>query len=257
MSKTYAKSTIEARDFTTSLAYNNEASGILAEFNGNLSQDQLPYEVLEKENFVANSRISVDSQPDGLASNGIGIIMPTQAIYKAASALTTFTWDRLAPSGSGPVAVLGPPLAAYTSTTSAWTSGINSLSDDIALGTFLRFTTKEGVIRGTATVDVEYFFVSSEATGFTGNFGAGWRWQIYVFINDEMVSTTGPQPAGRRRTVQLPFTIPVSSNDAVAIDVRWSATFDGAGLTPSQIVQVDQATIRFFNCQLFARNQYR
>ena len=146
MSKTYAKSTIQERDFTDALIYNKEASGVLAEFNGNLSQDQLPYEVLEKENFVANSRISVDSQPDGSASNGIGIIMPTQAIYKAASALTTFTWDRLLPSGSGPVSVLGPPIAAYTSTTSSWTSGINSLSDDIALGTFLRFTSRKALL---------------------------------------------------------------------------------------------------------------
>jgi len=69
-----------------------------------------------------------------------------------------------------------------------------------------------------------------------------------------MVATTGPQPAGRRRTVQLPFAIPVSAQDAINIDVRWSGTFDGAGVTPADIVRVEDAKINFFNCQLWARN---
>lgn len=257
MSKTYSKRYFEARNYTNSEGYNDEASNVLAEFNGKLSAEQLPYETIEKENFVSNSRISVDSQPDGSAQAGIGIVMPTQAIYKVASELDTFTWDRLSPSGSGPVSVLGPPLASFTSTASSWTSGINSLSQNISQGSFLRFVSKEGMLRGTATVDIEYFFVSSSGTGFSGNYGAGWRWQLYVFVNDEMVATTGPQPAGRRRTAQLPFSIPVASQDAINVDVRWSATFDGAGLSAADIKTVQEATIRFYNCQLWCRNQYR
>ena len=72
-----------------------------------------------------------------------------------------------------------------------------------------------------------------------------------------MIATTGPQPAGRRRTVSLPFALPVSSTDAVEIDVRWSATFDGSGLSPAGIIAVDEATIRFYNAQVWVRNQYR
>lgn len=256
MPKTYTTKTFDPKDFTDSETFNNESSNILSNFNGVLDASQLPYETMERENFVANSRVTVDSSPDGSQTSGIGIIMSTQAIYKAASDLDTFTWDRLAPSGSGPVSVLGPPIDSYTSNAGSWATGINSFNGT-PTGTFLRFNTKEGMIRGSAQLDVEYFFVSSSVTGFTGNFGAGWRWQIYVFANDQMIATTGPQPAGRRRTVSLPFALPVSSTDAVEIDVRWSATFDGSGLSPSGIIAVDEATIRFYNAQVWVRNQYR
>jgi hypothetical protein len=257
MPKTYTTQTFEAKDFTNAEDFDLESSNVISVFNGVLDAQQLPYETMEKENFVANSRIAVDSRPDGSAQDGIGIIMSTQSIYKVFSTLNTFTWNRLAPSGAGPVAVLGPPLAAYLSNNSSWATGINSLSEGITKGTFLRFVSKEGMVRGNAQVDVEYFFVSTSATGFTGNFGAGWRWQLYVFINDVMVSTTGPQPAGRRRTVNLPFSIPVASNESINVDIRWSATFDGAGNSPTEIVQVQEATIRFYNSQLWCRNQYR
>ena len=256
MPKTYTTKPFDAKDFTDSEAFNSESSNILSTFNGVLDAAQLPYETMERENFVANSRITVDSKPDGSQTSGIGIIMSTQAIYKAASDLDTFTWNRLAPSGSGPVSVLGPPIDFYTSNAGSWATGINSFNGT-PTGTFLRFVTKEGMIRGAAQLDVEYFFVSSQAVGFTGNFGAGWRWQIYVFANDQMIATTGPQPAGRRRTISLPFALPVSSTDAIEIDVRWSATFDGSGLSPAGIKEVDEATIRFYNGQLWVRNQYR
>ena len=254
MAKTYTKRSFEARNYTNNEAYNDEANNALAEFNGALAADQLPYETLERENFVDNDRISVDSKPDGSAQDGIGLIMSTQSIYKVASDLTTFTWNRTAPSGIGPTSVLGPPLAVYNSSTGDWSSGILSLSEKVNKGTFLRFTSKEGAVKGVATVDVEYYFVSAEASGFTGNFGGGWTFQLYVFINDVMVATTGPQPAGRRRTMQLPFSIPVAAQDAINIDIRWSGTFDGAGLTPADVVRVEDAVIRFFNCQLWARN---
>lgn len=257
MPKTYTVQTFQPKDFTNAEDFDLESSNVISVFNGVLDAQQLPYETMERENFIANSRIAIDSRPDGSAQNGIGIIQSTQAFYKVSSALSTFTWNRLSPSGSGPVAVLGPPLASYTSNNSSWASGISSLSENIQLGSFLRFVSKEGMIRGCAQVDVEYFFVSQEAVGLTGNFGASWRWQIYVFINDVMVSTTGPQPAGRRRTVSLPFSIPTAANESINIDIRWSGTFDGAGTSPANIVKVDEATIRFYNCQLWARNQYR
>jgi hypothetical protein len=256
MSKTYSERYFKQKDYTDNEAYNDEASNILAEFNGKLAADQLPYESFTSANMVPNTRISVDSKPDGSAQQGVGIIMPTQALYNVASNLSTFTWNRLAPSG-GSIQVLGPPLATFQSSNSSWTSGINSLSESVSSGSFIRFVSKEGMVRGVANVDVEYFFVSQEASGFTGNYGAGWRWWIYVFINDVMVASTGPQPAGRRRTVNLPFATPVSSSDSISIDVRWSATFDGAGTSPNDISLVEDATIRFYNCSVFARNQYR
>lgn len=257
MSKVYSKEYFKSRDYSTADAYNNEASSVLAELNGKLGADQLPYETVEKGNMVSNTRISVDSKPDGSAQDGVGIIMPTQSIYYVASDLATFTWNRRAPSGAPAVSVLGPPLGTALSSQPSWSTGISSLSSLVSKGTFLSFTSKEGMIRGIANVDIEYYFVSQEATGFTGNYGAGWRWWIYVFVNDEMVASTGPQPAGRRRTVQLPFSLPVSSSDSIQVDVRWSATFDGAGTAPNDISLVDEAAIRFYNCQLFVRNQYR
>ena len=252
MSKTYSVGVHQNRDYATAKAFNQDASGFLAEFNGKLDAQQLPYETIDDSNMVANSRIAVDSRPDGSAQDGVGVTMATQSYFQVESTLNTFTWARY-PAAD----VLGPPLATFSSQNNSWASGILSLSANITRGSFLRIPTSEGFLRGAAQIDVEYFFVSQEAAGFTGNFGAGWRWQFYVFVNDVMVSTTGEQPAGRRRTVNLPFAAPIASQDSVTIDVRWSATFDGAGTSPANIKLIEDANLRVYNCLLWARNQYR
>lgn len=252
MSKTYSVGVHENRNYAVSKAFNQDASGFLAEFNGKLDAQQLPYETLDDSNMVANSRIAVDSRPDGSAQDGVGIIMATQSYFQVESNLNSFSWARYVGAD-----VLGPPLATFSSQNQKWASGILSLSEDVAKGTFLRIPTKEGFLRGSAMIDVEYFFVSQEASGFTGNYGAGWTWQFYVFVNDVMVATTGEQPAGRRRTVSLPFSTPIASQDSATIDVRWSATFDGAGTSPANITLIEDATLRIYNCKLWARQQYR
>lgn len=252
--KTFTQADPVARDYATPDAYNTEASSMLAQFNGAMSADQLPYEGAATSNFVEGVRGSYDSKPDGSNTDATGIVMTTQAFYHTQSALDSFTWDRdVDPS----VSVLGPPRLEMHSDESSWASGIVPYSASLDDGVYLRFPTKEGMLRGNAQVDLEYFFVSSSASGFSGNYGASWRWQLYVFVDNVMVATTGPQPAGRRRSVNLPFAVSVSAKDAVEVDIRWSATFDGAGESASGIVTVERATLRTYNTQLWVRHQYR
>ena len=243
-----------ARDYATPEAINLEASGILAQFNGALSSDQLPYEGTSRARIAPSVRSNVDSKPDGSNADGIGVAMATQAYYHTVSALDSFSWDR---DVDPAVSVLGPPRVELASDESTWASGIVPLSSLLDDGVFLRFPTKEGFLRGNAAVDLEYFFVSTSGSGFTGNYGADWRWQIYVFVDNVMVATTGPQPAGRRRTVNLPFSISVPAKDAREVDIRFSATFNGAGESIAGITTVERATVRLYNTQLFCRHQYR
>ena len=56
MSKTYSVGVHENRNYAVSKAFNADASGYLAEFNGKLDAQQLPYEVLDDANFVPNSK---------------------------------------------------------------------------------------------------------------------------------------------------------------------------------------------------------
>ena len=71
MPKTYTTKTFDPKDFTDSETFNNESSNILSNFNGVLDAAQLPYETMERENFVAIAEsllILAQMDPKPLAS---------------------------------------------------------------------------------------------------------------------------------------------------------------------------------------------
>ena len=258
MSKTYQRDIVKPRDFAHSDKWNDEVRGWLQEFNGKLDAQQLPYEAFGE--GVFSNGINMDGLFDtnslGTQQNGVGHIHPTQAYYYVKSEITADTWER--PVESGTVTLLGPPAMTRVSSDGDWHSGIRPLTLDIDNGVFMRIPTKSGMIHGNAQVDLEYYFVEKTVGDppASGNFGAGWTWQIYAFIDDLMVGTCGPQPAGKRKTVNIPFSIPIPTKGSVQIDIRWSATFDGAGgINPWN--SIDDATINIFNTSLYVRNQNR
>ena len=152
---------------------------------------------------------------------------------------------------------MGPPAAAFVSTSGLWSSGINPLSQDIDDGVFMRIPTREGMLRGMAQIDVEYMLVGQSTGGAAGTYGNDWRWQVFVFVDNLMVATSGPQPAGKRKSIYLPFSVPVPTKDNVEIDIRWSATFDDPWVASSTVSLDDPGTVNFFNSHIYVRNQAR
>tara|TARA_R110000787_G_scaffold284982_2_gene399451 strand:- start:9930 stop:10715 length:786 start_codon:yes stop_codon:yes gene_type:complete len=261
MSKTYTEHHFEPRDHAISEQFNKEIRNVQSEFNGELDAQQLPYEATTEAKFSVGTSMdgAFDTKPDGSAQNGTGHIHPTQSYFDVKSAIVADGWARPVDAIPTTVTLLGPPAAAFISSSGSWNAGILPLSQDIDDGVFMRIPTRDGMLRGCACVDLEYSLVKGTVPGFTATYGYNWRWQIYVFVDNLMVATTGPQPAGTRKSIQLPFSVPVPSKNAVEVDIRWSATFDGAGTTAGadSYVTVDDAEVNIFNTYLWVRNQTR
>lgn len=252
MAKTYTVVIKEPKNIASNEDWNNEASNILSEFNGQLSADNLPYEDITTSRFVAPSRvINIPTKPDETQLLGVGWVGSTQSYYRTNTTLSTFTWDR---DVANPNLILGPPIFNMSSGQLNWGTSIYPLSNAYNEGVFLRIPTKEGMLHGVAVIDVEYYGFSRTVEGGTGNWGTEGRVQLYVFVNDIMVATTGPQPAGKRQTYSLSFATPIGSSETTTIDIRASATFDvdsPYGSFP------DDAVVSFYNSELWVRNQFR
>ena len=254
MSKTYTEHNFRARDHLASEDHNSETRNWVSEFNGQLDAQQLPYTSFPSTAFTAGIVMDgvFDTKPDASRQVGVGQINATQAHYSVQSNINADTWSRAGAT------IMGPPAAAFVSTSGLWSSGINPLSQDIDDGVFMRIPTREGMLRGMAQIDVEYMFVEQVNTeGINGWYGADWRWQVFVFVDNLMVATSGPQPAGKRKSIYLPFSVPVPTKDNVEIDIRWSATFDDPWVASSTVSLDDPGTVNFFNSHIYVRNQAR
>ncbi len=258
MAKTYTPSRPKAAgDFALEEDFNTPVSGWMKEFNGQLDGQQLPMESIADAKIIkgANMDTAFDTKPDGSRKIGKGQRNATQSYWYVTSAISAFTWNR---NGGGALS-LGPPAATYTNKENQWLVGILPLYNDIDDGVFMRIPTEEGMLTGGATIDIE--FGSSELTvsgGGTSSFGRDWRYQVYVFVDGVCVSTTGLQPAMKRRSHTLPFAVPVPTKDAVEIDIRISAICNGAGVTnPFQSTSTADAEVNITNTQIWARNVYR
>jgi hypothetical protein len=254
MAKIYTHYKKKEKNIASNDDWNQESQQIFSEFNGQLSGDQLPFEGVEQDNFKNPTRqTGFFTRPDGSQTNGVGWVGNTDAYYITSEGPTDFTYLREA-EGSLSTTILGPPVKTFSSGSPSWTSSITPLSQFYNSGAFLRVPTKEGMLKGCATLDTEYYGFTRTTSGATGNFGTEGRVQLYVFVNDIMVATTGPQPAGKRQTYQLNFAIPVGASENTDIDIRISATFDidsPVGSFP------DAAKVVFYSSQLWVRNQYR
>ena len=254
MAKIYTHYKKKEKNIASNDDWNQESQQIFSEFNGQLSGDQLPFEGVEQDNFKNPERqTGFFTKPDGSQTNGVGWVGNTDAYYITSEGPTEFNYLREA-EGSLTTTILGPPEKTFSSAAPQWVSSINPLSQYYNSGAFLRVPTKEGMLKGCATLDTEYYGFTRSGDGFTGNFGTEGRVQLYVFVNDIMVATTGPQPAGKRQTYQLNFAIPVGASENTDIDIRISATFD---IENNKREFPDDAKVVLYSSQLWVRNQYR
>jgi len=254
MAKIYTHYKKKEKNIASNDDWNQESQQIFSEFNGQLSGDQLPFEGVEQDNFKNPTRqTGFFTKPDGSQTNGVGWVGNTDAYYITSEGPTEFNYLREA-EGSLTTTILGPPEKTFSSAAPQWVSSINPLSQYYNSGAFLRVPTKEGMLKGCATLDTEYYGFTRSGDGFTGNFGTEGRVQLYVFVNDIMVATTGPQPAGKRQTYQLNFAIPVGASENTDIDIRISATFD---IENNKREFPDDAKVVLYSSQLWVRNQYR
>lgn len=252
MSKTYTVLRKESKNISSNEDWNDESSNILSEFNGQLSADNLPYEDIGTSRFVSPTRkVNVPTKPDETQLLGVGWVGSTQSYYRTSTDLSTFTWDR---GVANPNLILGPPIFNMSSSQLSWGTSIYPLSNDYNEGVFLRIPTQEGMLHGVATIDVEYYGFDRTVQGGTGNWGTEGRIQLFVFVNDVAVATTGLQPAGKRQTYSLSFATPIGSSETTTVDIRAFATFD---VQSSYGSFPDDAVISFYNSQLWLRNQYR
>jgi len=255
MAKIYTHLEKLEKNIANNDGFNEESQQIFSEFNGQLAAEQLPFEGFAKNKFVAPTKVAnIPTRPDETTTAGIGWVGIKDSYYITEKKVENFTWLR---DASLSTTILGPPIETFSSSAPNWTASIFPLSLAYDRGVFLRIPTKEGMLKGCATVDTEYYGFSKRTAGspaVTGNFGTEGRVQLYVFVNDILVGTTGAQPAGKRQTYQIPFAIPVGASEALDIDIRASATFD----TGSNIVTFpDDAKVHFYSAQLWVRNQYR
>jgi len=255
MAKIYTHIEKLEKNIANNDGFNEESQQIFSEFNGQLAAEQLPFEGFDKTKFVVPTRVAnVPTRPDETTTAGVGWVGIKDSYYITDKKVENFTWLR---DASLTTTILGPPIETFSSNSPNWVAAIYPLSLAYNSGCFLRIPTKEGMLKGCATVDVEYYGFSKRTEGsppVTGNFGTDGRVTLYVFVNDVLVGTTGPQPAGKRQTYQIPFAIPVGSSEAVDIDIRASATFD---IGSNKVTFPDAAKVNFYSAQLWVRNQYR
>ena len=255
MAKIYTHIEKLEKNIANNDGFNEESQQIFSEFNGQLAAEQLPFEGFDKTKFVAPTRVAnVPTRPDETTTLGVGWVGIKDSYYITEKKVENFTWLR---DSSLTTTILGPPIETFSSDAPNWVAAIYPLSLAYSSGCFLRIPTKEGMLKGCATIDTEYYGFSKRTEGdppVTGNFGTEGRVKIYGFVNDILVGTTGPQPAGKRQTYQIPFAIPVGASEAVDIDIRASATFD---IGSNIVTFPDAAKVNFYSAQLWVRNQYR
>lgn len=255
MAKRYTIKEKEDKNTALNDGFNREASGVLAEFNGQLSQEMLPYETLTSAYFTTPSVVTgIYTKPDGSQTNGVGWIGQTQSYFTTFRNEGDFTWERDQQITGG---IFGPPEVGLSSDSGTWQTSFVPLSIYYDSGTFLRIPTQEGVLKGCAQLDLEYYGYDRVVDGIgTGNWGTDGRYVMAVFVNDIMVAATGLQGAGKRLTYSLPFATPIGSSDNVDIDIRLYATFE-LGYTGAGASFPHPAVINLYNAQLWVRNQYR
>jgi len=113
------------------------------------------------------------------------------------------------------------PLLQLNLLTDNWSKGWNRLSDYSPFKEFsVEFDALEGSLVGCVTIDWGHGtdVIRKSEDGFTISVNAGYTWwtEWAVFVNDVIVSRSGQIPP-RRHTTQLPFNVPIGSQQ---VDVR-------------------------------------
>lgn len=254
--KIFTQRQVVARDFAQAEDYNDEGRKLAGVFNGGLAGQQLPYA------SVTDAHASLGDNLDGLVfttpaglSTGRAQRKPTQLFAVTQTTINNFTGFAFPGATTNSLTgILGPPSKTYTTNSTEWGPGWNRYSNFIDKGVYLSVPCTTGMLKGIAVVDFEFYAGEQTAYGVgSGIEGAQWRWQVGIFVDDVLTAKTGEMPP-RRHTVCLPFARPVPTR-RIEVDVRWLATYDGAGVSNPYTYVADTA-LRSYNHSLYIRNQY-
>ena len=264
--RTYQKSIFEARDAIDADKFNEEAEGWLNVVNGSLAQENNPYESFNKLNLDTgiNFDFQYDTNIEGTLQQGQGQILPTQSYFRVQSEADG-PWQRpaflnntpLTDPPNGTSTLLLEPNASFASTNGVWMARTINLNNYIDRGTFMRIPTLEGMLHVEGMIDIEFLYPSRVVTN--GNLkqgiGANFRFNTYIFVDGKIVATSGKMSAGHREGYHMAASIPINSKENTEIYLAFYAEYSKEQADSSVIY--DLFTINIFNCELWARNQYR
>jgi hypothetical protein len=231
---------------------NKNIDKTLSSFNGTLDGHNNPVETTREQHFILPRQGAFSDTPVGADVLKLGTEYATQSYYKTRRsssfeevALDVFT-----------------PIATVNLDSDNWTKGFNTLTSLTDFDTFpLTFQAKEGQLVGCATIDWEHgtqvfsVQVSDNPAAFAPRSrGMQWWSEWGVFVNNILVARSGfIYP--RRHTTQIPFTVPVGSQQ-VTIDVRFMTITVRPVGDPSLDV-VTSSEFNIFSAEIWCRNQYR
>lgn len=254
MSKVFTTRRPVARGFVQQEDWAQEAHEVLAEFNGALAAEQLPLEDFDHTKFKDNTSADgeVFNTPSG-ATDATAVRMPTALYATTQSAVTDF--NGYTPPSTPGAGILGPAQKTYATNGNDWAPGWNRLSKYISKGVFLSMPMRDGMVKGCAIADIEFYYGDATVYGLASSLtGSGWRYELGVFLDGNLLARTGMFPP-RRHTHTLPFSFPTSTRRS-QVDVRWRGIFDGAG-SNQDYAWVSDSAIKFLNTSLWAMNRYR
>jgi len=235
MSKIRTKKLNTADGLVIPEAINDNTDEALEALNGLLGQQNMPV------NSVTAAKMapleSVTFPTSGVGIEKIGSRGVTQAYFS-----TRRDFDTVGTMYAE--SVLDIDLDADT-----WSRGWNNLQNYAGFGNFpMTFEAREGMLSGCAVVDWQHGV--QEGSDFAG---FDWWTEVGVFVNNILIARSG-EIHPRRHTTQVPFSVPVGSQNCT-VDVRLIInTFYTAGV-PS----VDSFSTNFhiFGASVWCRNTYR
>lgn len=275
MPLTYTKRERQARDYLNDDDFADEVSNWATGVR-QIKHEQLPAEGLPKEKFArGTSHDTFDTNPEGTRQTGQGVIQQTQSWFICKSDIPIDNWSPQLPRPTwGPLfltqSLLGPPQIETFTDDGDVQGGVNSFItlNSNADGVFQRIPTKEGMLHIQWTGDVDFshgYLRAIESNGpinVTSGIGNNWTHEIYLYVNDKPVSSTGELLCGARKTHTLHASIPIGEG-VTEIDVRYKISFDIQEATnyldeESGIEIITEPSVyRLFNAQLWTRNQFR
>jgi len=245
--KTYTDVPINQYGQVITNTLNKNSEKYLSEFNGRLDGQNIPVETITNDH-LKEPRIPTGFTPISGPVSTIGSQCPTQSYFRTARR----GWLE----GSSDV---WTPLTTIDLDSDNWTRGFNSLSSYTGWSNFpLNFNAKEGMLVGCATIDWQHscqtYNISSGGFNLAYNRGHEWWTEWGVFVNNVLVARTG-KIMPRRHTTQIPFSVPVGSQN-IQVDVRFITNtwrVSGAPLPP-----VNTSTdMHIFSAEIWCRNNIR
>ena len=240
MAKTFDEIPLGQNQQVKTSSLNTNIEKYLGEFNGNLDSNNMPV------NALTTTELAVPIVPETDVSAG-GIYKrssrtPTQAYHDVWIA----SWDS---------SNIWTPVQSIDLKADDWRRGWNRLDSYSQFQNFpLEFDAREGMLVGCATIDW-HRGVNRKNTNtdpsFTSFVGYDWWTEWAVFANNVPVARSGVIYP-RRHTTQLPFSVPVGSQN-IRLDIRFATLTD----RPATFSGDPTTNLDIFSAEIFSRNIYR